>query len=210
MGIIAVARYIFELSVWLFLFKLDRRYGLVYFNQLLDTQHRYFQAVRAQFEREVAMLKSFGAKEKELRETVMMKIKESSDEDEKEAALSSLSSIATEIDAEASRHFSLYAKDAQTNGYEFQAHLIQTKAIPRVERGLADIALERIGLIKPFLRTLKISYRVGGNGGRWQSWSGCVTSMTTSTPSQASCFTQHQPASRLIRRIWSFQKCKFF
>jgi hypothetical protein len=143
MGIIAVARYIFELSVWLYLFKLDSRYGLVYFNQLLDTQHRYFQAVRAQLEREVAMLKSFGAKENDLREAAMENVKEFSGEDEINVVLSSLSSIASEIDAEASRQFSLYAKDAQTNGYEFQVYLIQTKAIPQVERALADIALEK-------------------------------------------------------------------
>lgn len=143
MGVIAVARYIFELSVWLCLFKLDPRYGLVYFNQLLDAQHRYYQAVRAQLDREVAMLKSFGAKEDELREAAIANIKASSDNDENEPPISALNSIASEIDAEASRGFSLYAKDAQINGYEFQAHLIQTKAIPQVERALADIALER-------------------------------------------------------------------
>jgi hypothetical protein len=143
MGIISVARYIFELSVWLCLFKLDPRYGLVYFNQLLDTQQRHFQAVRAQLDLEVAMLKSFGAKENESREAVLKKIKEGSNKEQEQTLLSSLNSLATEIDAEASRRFSLYAKDAQTNGYEFQAYLIETKAVPQVDQALAEIVLER-------------------------------------------------------------------
>ena len=43
MGVLAVARYIFELRVWIKLFKLDTRYGLVYYAQLLETQHRYWK-----------------------------------------------------------------------------------------------------------------------------------------------------------------------
>lgn len=144
MGIIAVARYIFELSVWLHLFKLDARYGLVYFNQLLVTQQRYFQAERAQLAREVALLRAFGEREKESRELALEKINDpSASDDQKEAPLSNLNSLSDELDAEASRRFSIYAKDAQINGYEFQAYLVETKAIPEVEQALADIALER-------------------------------------------------------------------
>jgi hypothetical protein len=144
MGIIAVARYIFELSIWLHLFKLDPRYGLVYFNQLLETQQRFFQAERAQLAREVALLKAFGDRERESREQALEKINDpSSSDDEKQALLSSLNSLSDEIDAEANRRFSIYAKDAQTNGYEFQAYLVETKAVPKVEKTLADIELQR-------------------------------------------------------------------
>jgi hypothetical protein len=144
MGIIAVARYIFELSVWLHLFKLDPRYGLVYFNQLLDTQQRFFQAERAQLAREVALLKEFADRERESREQALEKINDpSSSDDQKQALLSTLNSLSDEIDAEASRRFSIYAKDSQTNGYEFQAYLVETKAVPKVEQALVDIELER-------------------------------------------------------------------
>ena len=67
-GVVAVARYILEMSVWLLLFKLDSRYGLVYYNQLLDTQQRYLQAMGAQLVREVALLRAFAKREKEIRE----------------------------------------------------------------------------------------------------------------------------------------------
>lgn len=144
MGVIAVARYIFELSVWLHLFKLDRRYGLVYFHRLLDTQQRYYQDEKAQLEREIALLKSFGDREKQFQEKALENIKAlPSNDAQRQALLSTPKSISEAIDAEASRRFSIYAKDAQTNGYEFQAHLVETKAVPQIEQALTEIALER-------------------------------------------------------------------
>jgi len=143
-GIVAVSRYIFELSVWLHLFKLDPRYGLVYFSQLLDTQQRHFQAERAQLAREVALLKSFDYREKKSQEQALANINDpSSSDEEKQALLSTLRSLSDEIDAEASRRFSIYAKSAQINGYGFQAHLVETKAVPQVDKALAEIAVEK-------------------------------------------------------------------
>lgn len=139
MGVISVARYIFELSIWLKLFKLDPRYGLVYYHQLLDTQEHYFRAVRSQLRREVTMLKSFDDKEKESQGEVLENSKGLSSA----TLLSSLKTVSDAIDTEASRGFSIYAKAAQVNGYSFQAFLVESKAIPQVEQALSDIADER-------------------------------------------------------------------
>jgi hypothetical protein len=138
MGVISVARYIFELSTWLKLFELDPRYGLVYYHQLLDTQEHHFRAVRSQLRREVTMLKSFDEREKESQGEVL----ENSKSVSSATLLSSLKTISDGIDTEASRGFSIYAKDAQVNGYGFQAFLVETKAIPQVEQALSDIADE--------------------------------------------------------------------
>jgi hypothetical protein len=51
--------------------------------------------------------------------------------------------ISDAIDAEASRRFSIYIKDAQINGYGFQAYLVEKKAVPQVEQALAELALEK-------------------------------------------------------------------
>jgi hypothetical protein len=144
MGVVVVARYIFELSVWLSLFKLDRRYGLVYFAQLIDTQQRYYQDVKAQLEREVASLKSFSSREEEAHKQATEQIQGHPPDDARAQALAStLRSISEALDVEASRRFSLYAKDAQTRGYGFQTHLIETQAVPRVDKALAEMAVER-------------------------------------------------------------------
>jgi hypothetical protein len=75
MGLLAVARYVFELSVWLHLFKLDPRYGLMYFHQLIDAQQRYWQDEKAQLEREIALLNVFEEREKEAHEKVLNEAK---------------------------------------------------------------------------------------------------------------------------------------
>ena len=59
MGLIAVARYMHELSVWLRLFKRDRRYRLVYCDQWITTQWNFYKDQKEQLLREVALLKSF-------------------------------------------------------------------------------------------------------------------------------------------------------
>ncbi|MFH1236280.1 MAG: DUF5677 domain-containing protein [Parcubacteria group bacterium] len=144
MGVIAVARYIFELSVWLYLFRRDPRYGLVYFDQLIDTQQRYYQDVKTQLIREVALLKLLGEREQESQQKAIENMMGLPPDDvRQQLLLTTLKDISEAIDAEASRRFSIYAKDAQTNGYEFQAHLIETESLPQVEQALANISSER-------------------------------------------------------------------
>ncbi len=144
MGLVAVARYIFELSIWLRLFELDPRYGLVYFHRLLTTQRRYYEDTKAQLEREVDLLKSFEAMEAESLRTKLQENNSFPPGSAREEKLSSrIKELRAEVDAVASRHFSIYAKEAQTNGYGFQAHLVATKAIPEVDRALKGIAFER-------------------------------------------------------------------
>jgi hypothetical protein len=143
MGVVAVARYAFELSVWLRLFALDRRYGLVYFDQLLRTQQRFYKDTLAQLQREVAWLKSLGQKEATSHDKLLKGFDaNAANAGETQKLVSALSSISAEIDAEAARRFSMYAEAARTNGYDFQAYLVETKAFPPVQQALDDIAAE--------------------------------------------------------------------
>jgi len=138
-GLLAVARYIFELSVWLRLFEKDNRYCLVYYKELLVTQLRYYKDSLAQLRREVELLKRFDALDNPI------------------GGLASRDAVPTisaaeygkmvcnamnRIDAEASRHFSLYLDDAKMNGYGFQAYLVETKAVPSGEAAVAEIERE--------------------------------------------------------------------
>jgi hypothetical protein len=66
-----------------------------------------------------------------------------------------LKSISQAIDVRASRLFSIYSKDAQRNGYSFQAYLVETKAIPQAEQALAVLEQER----KEFDRTIPPSVK---------------------------------------------------
>lgn len=134
-GLLAVARYVFELSVWLRLFEKDARYCLVYYKQLLETQFRYYEDTLAHMRREVTLLKSFDELDRpvSLQERKDISVVEYGD---------MVRQNMSRIDAMASRHFSLYLEDAKTNGYGFQAYLVEKKAIPSIESAIDELKNE--------------------------------------------------------------------
>lgn len=144
MGIISVARYIFELSVWLHLFKLDSRYGLVYYTQLIETKRRYWKDYREQVKREICLLKKFEEDEKAaLHEAISQMGQLSNREEQQRAAYTAPKTVADFIDKQAIRHFSIYAEQAKVNGYGFQAHLVEKKVVPEIDKALAEIDAEK-------------------------------------------------------------------
>lgn len=144
LGLVSVSRYIFEISIWLNLFVKDTRYGLVYYDQLIIGQQQYWTRLKDQMEREVIFLKSLGKQESEIMSLKMADISEFEDEDESIlAAQSILKDVHSFIDEKASRKFSIYAEDAKTNGYDFQAYLIENKQIPVINSSISDIESER-------------------------------------------------------------------
>ncbi len=139
LGVLAVARYVFELSVWLHLFQKDSRYCLAYYRELLETQRKYYEDTEAQLRREIALLKRFEEKDKEATKEV---IQPSSGERAIREIGKMISNAMRQVDAEASRNFALYLDDAKTNGYGFQAYLVEKKALPPVEQAIRDIKKE--------------------------------------------------------------------
>jgi len=140
MGLLAVARYIFELSVWLHLFRVDSRFGLVYYRQLLDTQLRYYRDTAEHLHREVELLKSFEQKDHQSADALLKHA--ASKENSISDISTSIRQAMNAVDAEASRRFSLYLDDAKTNGYGFQAYLVEKKAIPQAEQAIRQIEQE--------------------------------------------------------------------
>lgn len=141
MGVISVARYILELSVWLKLFKLDSRYGLVYYAQLLETQRHYWKDYREQLDREIFLLRCFERKEIDAlrEERTTQRVDFSASEQQLQAA----KSVTNFIDKQAARHFSIYTEQAKENGYGFQAHLVEKNVVPEFDKSLAEIDLEK-------------------------------------------------------------------
>jgi hypothetical protein len=139
MSVLAVSRYVFELSIWLRLFVKDVRYGFVYYRELLETQRKYYQDTAAHLRREVALLKQFESKDSAAADEA---IKSTRAEAGSTGIAEFLEMAKDRMDAEASRHFSLYLEDAKTNGYGFQAYLVEKKAIPKAEQAIVDISSE--------------------------------------------------------------------
>ena len=150
-GVIAVARYLLELNIWMSLFRLDENYGLVYFGELLDTQRRFYTDTLAQVEREIAFLELL-----EMRERAALTETHNSGDNRRDMVVKD-KLASDQIDKEATRHFSIYARAALTNGYGFQAHLVRTKALPKTKEALTMVEMEKRGFeesIAPDVRKL--------------------------------------------------------
>ncbi len=150
-GVIAVARYLLELNIWMSLFRRDENYGLVYFGELLDTQRRFYTDTLAQVEREIAFLELLEVRER----AALTKAHNSGGSPRDMVAKDKLAS--DQIDKEATKHFSIYARAALTNGYGFQAHLVRTKALPKAKEALTMVETEKRGFdesIAPAVRKL--------------------------------------------------------
>lgn len=142
MGLLAVTRYIFELIVWLKILKKDARYGYVYYYELLDKQRHYWSDLREQLKREIGFLEEFEKHEKNLRYERLNKCGKVVSEDSAKMLDAIRGDIELEVDRAAARKFSLYADQARVNGYGFQAHLVQSKALPVVNNSVTTIEQE--------------------------------------------------------------------
>lgn len=136
MGLLAVARYVFELSVWLLLFQKDSGYCLIYYRELIHTQRKYYEDTLAHLRREIQLLKHFSERDKEESDQIFPHINQViSAYDSRNLFRDAMDCV----DAEASRQFSIYLDDARTNGYSFQSYLVEKKAIPQAEAAISLI-----------------------------------------------------------------------
>jgi hypothetical protein len=152
MGLLASARYVFELSVWLHLLRADSRYGLVYYHQLGETQTRYYRDYLEHLRREVELLKTFHRKDQESMDALArvtlgaaaegLASGRMSPSDVTALITASAEQAMCALDGEASRSFSLFLDGAATNGYGLQAHLVETQAIPETEQAIRLIEQE--------------------------------------------------------------------
>lgn len=163
LGVVAVSRYLFELSIWLKLFGNDDRYGLIYYDQLIETQKNYYQSTLRQFQREIEFLRDFEVREKEETDEIF------ATKEPGKALMKNIKSVADSIDKEAARRFSIYAKQAKYNGYGYQAYLVEKKSIPPIELALSQIDVERKnfdGNILPIISDL--AFDKNGKRKRWK------------------------------------------
>jgi len=66
LGLLAVTRYVFELTVWVRLVQKDNRYGLLYYRELIDKQKLHYQDLQRHLIGEVAFFLETSEKEKAL------------------------------------------------------------------------------------------------------------------------------------------------
>ncbi|WIE09853.1 MULTISPECIES: hypothetical protein [Providencia] len=144
LSLVSVTRYIFELSVWLNLFILDPRYGLVYYAQLFKSQLQYWERYKEQLEKEIVFLKELGDEESQLISKKMDEIHVlPKDKQDITTIQLEIQKIYNKIDSKAAKKFSIHAEQARHNGYEFQAYLIGMKQLPTINDSISEIKAEK-------------------------------------------------------------------
>lgn len=144
MGLIAVTRYLFELTVWLKIMHKNENYGCVYYLELLNTKLKYYHDLQGHLTREVTFLKKTAVDENKLFEERFKEAEKITDMETRQQALQQLHNDITQvIDNQASRRFSIYSEQAQSNGYNFQADLVEAKTLPNINKSIHDLELER-------------------------------------------------------------------
>ncbi|MDE3137905.1 MAG: hypothetical protein KGL59_15095 [Acidobacteriota bacterium] len=139
-GLLSVTRYILELTVWLKLLKMDERYGFIYYRELLEKQRDFYEQFKKNAQREISFLRDTSDRERSLIEARLSDKTRGGDERAREEELPRIIKEVAELtDREAARNFSLYAEQARTNGYDFQAYLVETKVLPEYSRVIAAI-----------------------------------------------------------------------
>lgn len=136
LSLLVTARYVFETSIWLRLFQKDKRYCLIYYRELLDTQFRYYKDSLSQLHHEVKFLRRFGEKDNHENRMILEHISSSISATE---FGNQVRSAMDYVDAEAAKHFSIYADQAKLNGYDFQAYLVEKNVIPSIEKAISDL-----------------------------------------------------------------------
>lgn len=135
-GLLSMTRYLLELTVWMKLLEQDERYGLLYNRMLLVDNQSYYLRLIGQLQREIAFLNSCDSMEKTEREPLPKSNDPNASSQENISA--AWKAIGDEVDELAANKFSLYSDDAVTNGYSFQAYLVEKKAVPSAQAGLDE------------------------------------------------------------------------
>jgi hypothetical protein len=160
-GLLAVTRYVFEVLVWLKVLRRDQRYGLVYRFQVIEKQLAYYRDYYGKVEKEIKFLRQLGQEEDDHFQTAITKIMDRDDATlQKEAAVAQAKElIESETDRKARRHFCLYAEQAKTNGYGYQAYLVEKQVLPPIDTQVQQLERER----SAFLSSVTESPPVGSD-----------------------------------------------
>jgi hypothetical protein len=149
LGLLSTTRYIFEVLVWLRCLDHDPKYGLIFYSQVIDDQIQHTKNLLAKVESEIALFEEI-SKEEALQLDKHIQIISSSVSEDPKATADKFKQIQEfamkESDRKARRSFCLYAYDAKSNGYGFQAHLLRTNVLETLQKKMDLLNVDRKAL----------------------------------------------------------------
>jgi hypothetical protein len=143
-GLLAAARYAFELIVWLKTLQNDPNKGLLFRLRTVTNDLQHHRGARVQMTREIAQFRSFAQEEARL---LAANLRDSNNRSKDEIVIAA-EQISEDIDREARSRFSIYARQAQETSYDLQAGFLQTEAVPRVSAQILELEAEEAELLR--------------------------------------------------------------
>lgn len=142
LGVLSLCRYTFELVVWLKHIERNEDFSLVYARQLMLQQQEFFSALHTHLLQEIELYRELGSKEKDALSAVMSRAPTFSAGQSSEAAGAQIAAAIQEasrlVDERLAQSFSIYAHEVVHYGYDFQAHRLQSQAIPQALQAEQD------------------------------------------------------------------------
>jgi len=134
LGVLSLCRYTFELVIWLKLIQKDERFSLVYARELLKQQHDLYQDLANHLEREIALYRALGEEETvahtRILEAATAAVPVADAKMTGRKIVEDMHAASDSVDEKLALNFTIYSDEIKQNGYGFQSHIIQTKALP--------------------------------------------------------------------------------
>jgi hypothetical protein len=131
-GVLATTRYMLELLIWFRLLHNDpSKYSFIYVKQLITDKRDHAREHLAKVKNEIKLFNDLDKKDD-------LDINQSNSRSGEELA-DLIRNNMNEIDRLARRQFCLYGEDAKTRGYGYQAYLIETQVIPKLEAEIEEL-----------------------------------------------------------------------
>jgi hypothetical protein len=133
LALLATARYILELSIWLRLASSRVEYALAYYGKLLEKEREHCDGMVRQLQREIELLERFEELDRTSTLEVVDKLKEGTSVKDSDSIQQLVRDSRSEVDREAARTFSIYVDRAKHLGFGYTAHLVRTQALKKAQ-----------------------------------------------------------------------------
>ncbi len=139
LGLLAVSRYLLELSIWLELMRKDATYALDYLMEMTKISKLHRDDARKMMQLEVRLFRDVQKRE----DARIVELATASDSPRRTGRVKEdMSLLQAEIDKIAARIFSEHFPEAQVNGFGYQAEILETHVLPYVSHEIEQIDRE--------------------------------------------------------------------
>lgn len=136
LGVLSLARYTFEMVVQLKRIDLDPLFSLVYAREVIEQQVEHHRKMAEHLQREIALYRQLAEQEAARHSQILAgatsQAKGGSKATTGQRIAEEMRAASAEFDEQLALSLTLYSEDAKVYGFAFQAHRLETQALPQL------------------------------------------------------------------------------